>query len=113
MATSSLWTDMDTGVGLWENIPSAIRQGFRAVLASLQNESNVKEEIHTSMLDIESDLRKRIEELTNSQSRLEGALRKSITDLSAATEKIHQLERYGAAEQLPASSLSSFVVSPC
>ena len=43
--TSSLWSDLDTGTGQWENVPLVLRSAFRALLDHT-DEASLKSKAH-------------------------------------------------------------------
>ena len=71
MRYDALWTDLDIGKNMWDNIPAIIRQSFRQLLAMMDEMNNRTKFITTEMTDQFKNVDIRCKELQDRQSQSE------------------------------------------
>jgi hypothetical protein len=101
------WSELDTGGGLWENVPDVIRAGFRVLLDltdSLRdaNSTAVRAASHSTSAAEASIAEMRVEHARTAQSveaaataisDTSGQLRRVASDVASVGQRVQQLER--------------------
>jgi hypothetical protein len=85
MRHEALWADLDSGKGLWENVPPILREAFRHLLALADETSSRQRFMATEAAQSEAALVARLEKLDEARDRAGRA--QAGTDASLAALK--------------------------
>jgi len=97
--TSSLWSDLDSGAGQWENVPLVLRSAFRALLDHT-DESSVKSKAHVD--SVAEHAEKQNEILQASKTALALDIKRLDQRIDAVDRaEQHHLKREKEYEKLP------------
>lgn len=71
MRYDALWTDLDSGINIWDNIPAIVRQSFRQLLAMMDETNNRSKFITTEMTEQFKQVDIRCKQIEDRQSQTE------------------------------------------
>ncbi len=95
---SALWIDLDSGAGVWDNIPTAIRQGFRALLSHVQSSASsgaaTRAVAAAEVDDLAAVVTEEVEALKTQQAKLQDTVRQLQQDSRRLSDTIVHLQQY-------------------
>lgn len=89
-----LWADLDSGAGVWENVPTAVRAAFRALL---QNVDTINRQ-HLQSSAVADDARR---QLSDRMQQVEGAVERISADVNANSDTLRSVQGCVASALLP------------
>lgn len=91
-ASSSIWADMDTGVGMWDNIPPIVRQAFRGLLSIVEDQQRQMDHLRGQLDAADTARAADSEAVVVVTQKQEAAARKAAADATAVQRRLDAIE---------------------